>query len=106
MALGEPKQRIQWRDSPLAIRLLETKGKNRVGQICIIIEFVRRAARRAFQRPLQLTVVSKHIRVPVDDHVVATSVLDVSIDRAFFGQIRRLQLDMVLVAVDTERTLE
>lgn len=32
--------------------------------------------------------------------------LDIGIDRALFGQIRRLQLDMVFVMVDTERALK
>lgn len=48
----------------------------------------------------------KHIRVPVDDHVVAASVLDVDVNGALFGQICRLQLDMVFISVDTERTLK
>lgn len=108
LAEPKPKQRIQRRDSPLAIRLLKTKGKDRVRQVCIKAESVRRATRGGGigQRPLEFGLVAKHVGIPVDDHVVAASVLDININRALFGQICRLQLDMVFILVDTERTLE
>ena len=48
----------------------------------------------------------KHVGVPVDDHVVAASVLDVDVNRALLGQICRVQLAMVFISVDTERTLK
>jgi hypothetical protein len=48
----------------------------------------------------------KHVRVPIENHILSMATLDIGIDRALLVDIIRHQLDMVLVVIDTERTLE
>lgn len=75
--------------------------------IGIETELVCRARRRERERAFKVGVdVSDHVRITVEDHVVAFSVGDVNILGALLFQVGRFQFHVVIVAVDAEDTFK
>ena len=75
--------------------------------VCVEVQLVGLARRGLVQGTLQLRVhVTNHVGVTVDDHVILCSFGDVDITLAFLLEVGRLQLDMVVIGIDTKRSFE
>ena len=75
--------------------------------VCVEVKLVGLARRGFVQGALQFRMhVANHVGVTVNDHVILCSFGDVDIIIAFLLEVGRLQLDMVVIGVDTERSFE
>lgn len=78
-----------------------------VAEVGVVVEFVSLTTRGLRERPLEfLGREANHVGVAVDQHVLVIVVRGIDVDGSLLGQVGRFELNMVVVAVDAERTLE